>query len=87
MYQCVQGKNSNNHIDDSNITNNNNNNKIVIIATTVVIIIITLLFLIILINNNINSYGNVSKNQVISLRKRFLRLCLKVFKACIHYFH
>ena len=34
------------------------------IPITVVIIIITLLRLIILINNNIDSNGNVSKNQV-----------------------
>ena len=50
-----------------------------IIAITVVIVI-TLLLLIILINNFINNNGNVSKNQVIWLRKCFLRLCLKVFK-------
>ena len=50
---------------------------IMIIAVTVVIIII-LLLLIILINNNNN--GNVSKNQVIWLKKCFLRLSLKVLK-------
>ena len=53
-----------------------------IIAITVVIII-TLLLLIILINNNINNNGNVSKNQVIWLKKCFLRLCLKVFKVLL----
>ena len=51
-----------------------------IIAITVVIIIIILLLLIILTNNNINNNGNVSKNQVIWLKKCFLRLSLKVFK-------
>ena len=50
-----------------------------IIAITVVIIII-LLLLIILTNNNNNNNGNVSKNQVIWLKKCFLRLCLKVLK-------
>ena len=54
-----------------------------IIAITVVIII-TLLLLIILINNNINN-GNVSKNQVIWLKKCFLRLCLKVFKLSVFF--
>ena len=56
-----------------------------IIAITVVIIIITLLLLIILINNNINNNGNVSKNQVIWLKKCFLRLCLKVFKLSVFF--
>ena len=51
-----------------------------IIATTVVIRIIILLLSIRLINNNINNNGNVSKYQVIWLKKCFLRLCLKVFK-------
>ena len=52
------------------------------IAITVVIIIIILLILIIIIiiNDNINNNGNISKNQVIWLKKCFLRLCLKVFK-------
>ena len=56
-----------------------------IIATTVLIITITLLLLIILINNNINNNGNVSKNQVIWLKKCFLRLCLKVFKLSVFF--
>ena len=56
-----------------------------IIAIIVVIIIITLLLLIILINNNINNNGNVSKNQVIWLKKCFLRLCLKVFKLSVFF--
>ena len=52
-----------------------------IIAIIVVIIIIILLILIIIIiNDNINNNGNISKNQVIWLKKCFLRLCLKVFK-------
>ena len=33
-----------------------------------------------IINDNINNNGNISKNQVIWLKKCFLRLCLKVFK-------
>ena len=55
-----------------------------IIAVTVVIIII-LLLLIILTNNNNNNNGNVSKNQVIWLKKCFLRLCLKVFKLSVFF--
>ena len=57
-----------------------------IVAITVVIIIILLLLLIIIMiiiihnDNNINNNGNVNKNQVIWLKKRFLRLCLKVLK-------
>ena len=54
-----------------------------IIAITVVIII-TLLLLLILININ-NNDGNVSKNQVIWLKKCFLRLCLKVFKLSVFF--
>ena len=77
MQQWVEGKNSNNNIDDSSKTNKNNS-KIVIIAITVVIII-TLLLLLILINIY-NNNGNVSKNQVVWLKKCFLRLCLKIFK-------
>ena len=56
-----------------------------IIAITVVMIIITSLLLIILTNNNINNNGNVSKNQVIWLKKCFLRLCLKVFKLSVFF--
>ena len=56
-----------------------------IIAIIVVMIIITLLLLIILINNNINNNGNVSKNQVIWLKKCFLRFCLKVFKLSVYF--
>ena len=61
-----------------------------IIATTVVIIITILLFLIItiiiiiiIIINNINSDGSINKNQVILLKKYFLKLCLKVFKLSV----
>ena len=53
-----------------------------IIAVTVVIIII-LLLLMIIINNNNN--GNVSKNQVIWLKRCFLRLYLKVFKLSVFF--
>ena len=54
-----------------------------IIAITVVIIIIILLLLIIIIIDNINNNGNVSKNQVIWLKKCFLRVCLTVFKLSV----
>ena len=58
-----------------------------VIAITVVITITILLLLIIIIiiitNNNIDVNDNVSKNQVIWLKKRFLRLCLKVFKSLV----
>ena len=43
-------------------------------------VIILMLVIIVMINNNINDNGNVNKNQVIWLKKCFLRLCLKVFK-------
>ena len=59
-----------------------------IIATTVVIIITILLFLIItiiIIINNINSDGSINKNQVILLKKYFLKLCLKVFKLSVYF--
>ena len=59
-----------------------------IIATTVVVIIITILLFIIItiiIINNINSDGNVNKNQVILLKKYFLKLCLKVFKLSVYF--
>ena len=50
-----------------------------------VVIIISLLLLIILINSKINNNGNVSKNQVIWLKKSILRLCLKVFKLPVFF--
>ena len=58
-----------------------------IIAITVAVIIIILLLLIILNNNNNNNNnnGNFSKNQVIWLKKCFLRLCLKVFKLSVFF--
>ena len=56
-----------------------------IISITVVKIIVILLLLIMFINNDINNNGNVSKNQVILLKKCFLRLCLKVFKLLIFF--
>ena len=57
----------------------------IIAITAVIIIIILLLLLINIINNNINNNGNVSKNQVIWLKKCFLRLCLKVFKLLVFF--
>ena len=56
-----------------------------IIAITVVIIIILLLLIILINNDNNNNNGNVSKNQVIWLKKCFLRLCLKVFKLSVFF--
>ena len=56
-----------------------------IIAITVVIITIILLLLIILTDDNINNNGNVSKNQVIWLKKYSLRICLKVFKLSVFF--
>ena len=56
-----------------------------IIAITVVVTIIILLLLIMLISNNINKNGNVSKNQVIWLKKCFLRSCLKVFQLSVFF--
>ena len=54
-----------------------------IISITVAVIIIILLLLMIL-NSNINN-SNFSKNQVIWLKKCFLRLCLKVFKLLVFF--
>ena len=57
-----------------------------IIAITVVIKVkIILLLLTILVNNYIINNGSVSKNQVIWLKKCFLRLCLKVFKLSVFF--
>ena len=56
-----------------------------IIAIKVAIILVILLLWIIIINNNINDNGNVSKNQVIWLKKCLLRLCLKVFKLSVFF--
>ena len=54
------------------------------IVLTVIIIIILLVIIIITINN-INNKDNVNKNQVIWLKKCFLRLCLKVFKLSVFF--
>ena len=48
------------------------------IVITVIIIILPVIIIITI--NNINNKDNVNKNQVIWLKKCFLRLCLKVFK-------
>ena len=61
-----------------------------IIVMKVVMIIIILLLLIviiiiIIIKNYINNNGNVNKNQVILLKKYFLRLCSKVFKLSVFF--
>ena len=48
-------------------------------------VIILMLVIIVMINNNINDNGNVNKNQVIWLKKCFLRLCLKVFKLSVFF--
>ena len=54
-----------------------------IIAITVITIIIILLLLLI-INNNNNNNDHVTKNQIIWLKKCFLRLCLLVFKLLVY---
>ena len=80
-------KNSNNNnIDNSNKTNNNYNKTITAITGVIMILLLLLLLLlllIIIINHNINNNGNVKKNQVIWLKKCFLRLSLKVFKLSV----
>ena len=82
-------KNSNNNnIDNSNKTNNNYNKMITAITGVIMILLLLLLLLIIIIiiiiiNHNINNNGNVKKNQVIWLKKCFLRLSLKVFKLSV----
>ena len=55
------------------------------IVLTVIIIIILLVIIIITTINNINNKDNVNKNQVIWLKKCFLRLCLKVFKLSVFF--
>ena len=78
-------KNSNNNnIDNSNKTNNNYNKTITAITGVIMILLLLLLLLLLLIiNHNINNNGNVKKNQVIWLKKCFLRLSLKVFKLSV----
>ena len=53
------------------------------IVITVIIIILPVIIIITI--NNINNKDNVNKNQVIWLKKCFLRLCLKVFKLSVFY--
>ena len=56
---------------------------VVITITILLLLIIIIIIIIIITNNNIDVNDNVSKNQVIWLKKRFLRLCLKVFKSLV----
>ena len=55
----------------------------VVITITILLLLIITIIIIIITNNNIDVNDNVSKNQVIWLKKRFLRLCLKVFKSLV----
>ena len=55
----------------------------VVITITILLLLIIIIIIIIITNNNIDVNDNVSKNQVIWLKKRFLRLCLKVFKSLV----
>ena len=55
----------------------------VVITITILLLLIIIIIIIIITNTNIDVNDNVSKNQVIWLKKRFLRLCLKVFKSLV----
>ena len=53
--------------------------KLIIIVIIIMILLLVIIIIIIINNNNINNNNdNVNKNQVIRLKKCFLRLCLKV---------
>ena len=56
----------------------------IMIIIIIIIIIIILLLLIIIINKN-NNNDNAIKNQVIWLKKCFLRICLNVFKLLVFF--
>ena len=56
-----------------------------IVITEIIIIILPVIIIIIITINNINNKDNVNKNQVIWLKKCFLRLCLKVFKLLVFF--
>ena len=58
---------------------------LLLIITIIIIIIIVIVIIIIITNNNIDVNDDVSKNQVIWLKKWFLRLCLKVFKLLVFF--
>ena len=58
---------------------------ILLLLIITIIIIIVIVIIIIITNNNIDVNDDVSKNQVIWLKKWFLRLCLKVFKLLVFF--
>ena len=58
---------------------------IVMKVVMIIIILLLLIVIIIIIKNYINNNGNVNKNQVILLKKYFLRLCSKVFKLSVFF--
>ena len=58
---------------------------LLLIITIIIIIIVIVIIIIIITNNNIDVNDDVSKNQVIWLKKWFLRLCLKVFKLLVFF--
>ena len=58
---------------------------LLLIITIIIIIVIVIIIIIIITNNNIDVNDDVSKNQVIWLKKWFLRLCLKVFKLLVFF--
>ena len=58
---------------------------LLIITIIIIIVIVIIIIIIIITNNNIDVNDDVSKNQVIWLKKWFLRLCLKVFKLLVFF--
>ena len=58
---------------------------VMIIIILLLLIVIIIIIIIIIIKNYINNNGNVNKNQVILLKKYFLRLCSKVFKLSVFF--
>ena len=58
---------------------------LLLIITIIIIILVIVIIIIIITNNNIDVNDDVSKNQVIWLKKWFLRLCLKVFKLLVFF--
>ena len=58
---------------------------LLLLIITIIIIIVIVIIIIIITNNNIDVNDDVSKNQVIWLKKWFLRLCLKVFKLLVFF--
>ena len=57
----------------------------VVMIIIILLLLIVIIIIIIIIKNYINNNGNVNKNQVILLKKYFLRLCSKVFKLSVFF--